>query len=70
MRRYHRIKNIIIALLAALFYFYSCLTVKEHDLGLIIFGTIGMFLSIGFMMFEFDSLFGLNHRRKRKQEEE
>ena len=69
MRRYHRIKNIIIALLAALFYCYSCLTVKSNDIGLIIFGTIGMFLSIGFLMFEFDSLLGIRSSGRRKAEE-
>ena len=69
MRAYHRIKNTIIALLAALFYAYSCFTVPGHNVGLIIFGTIGMFLSIGFMMFQFDVFLGLYNRRKRKQEE-
>ena len=69
MRRYHRIKNIIIALLASLFYCYSCLTVKGHDIGLIIFGTIGMFLSIGFLMFEFDSLLGIRSSGRRKAEQ-
>ena len=69
MRRYHRIKNILIALLASLFYCYSCLTVPGNNIGLIIFGTIGMFLTIGFMMFQFDVFLGLYNRRKRKTEE-
>lgn len=68
MRTYNKIKNIIIALMAAMFYCNSSMETTGSTTGIVIFGTIGMFGTIGFIMFEMDSIFGINKRR-RKQED-
>ena len=66
MRTYNRIKNMIIALLAAAFYCYSCGTAADHATGLIIFGTIGVFSAVFVIMIEFDLMFGTCRQRGRK----
>lgn len=57
MRAYNKIKNMIISLLSAAFYCYSCMTVEGNHTGLIIFGTIGIFSSVFVIMFEVDLMF-------------
>lgn len=57
MKAYNKIKNMIISLLAAAFYCYSCMTVADNQTGLIIFGTIGIFSSVFSIMYEIDLMF-------------
>lgn len=65
MKAYNKIKNMIIALLAAAFYCYSCMTVADNETGLIIFGTIGIFSAVFVILLEADLVFGTCRRKNR-----
>lgn len=54
MKRYNIFKNIIIALLAASFYFYSCMTI-ENEMFPVIIGTITMFGCVYLLLWDLDS---------------
>lgn len=66
MRAYNKIKNMIIALLAAAFYCYSCMIVPDNNTTLIMLATIGIFCSVLMVMIEFDLMFGTRKQRNRR----
>lgn len=70
MRTYNKIKNIIIAFMAAMIYCNSTMATTGSTTGIVIFGTIGMFGTACFIMFEMDSIFGFNKRRRKQEEKQ